>query len=158
MKSNLADPTLNLQEPGLLQDDIRRAQKQITKTIRLRSREASNNLTREQKTIESEVQEYAQLCHITSIEFLRHFWIHFRSGDAAQAPAVAKLLQSVRKSIVRVEAVVRDSPEDIRPAVQAALQPLTASLHKAVAAYTRAVAERYSHSADPSATGTPVPT
>jgi transcription initiation factor TFIIH subunit 1 len=157
MKSNLADPTLNLQEPGLLQDDIRRAQKQVTKTIRLRSREASNNLTREQKTIELDVQEYAQLCHITSIEFLRHFWIHFRSGDAAQAPAVAKLLQSVRKSIVRVEAVVRDAPEDIRPAVQAALQPLTASLHKAVAAHTRAVAERYSHVNDSSATGTPVP-
>lgn len=151
MKSNLADPTLNLQEPGLLQDDIRRAQKQVTKTIRLRSREASNNLTREQKAIELDVQEYAQLCHITSIEFLRHFWIHFRSGDPAQAAAVAKLLQSVRKSILRIEAVVRDAPEDIRASVQAALQPLLASLHKAVAAHTRAVADRYSHLNDASA-------
>lgn len=151
MKSNLADPMLNLQEPGLLQDDIRRAQKQVTKTIRLRSREASNNLTREQKAIELDVQEYAQLCHITSIEFLRHFWIHFRSGDPAQAAAVAKLLQSVRKSILRIEVVVRDAPDDIRASVQAALQPLLASLHKAVAAHTRAVADRYPHLNDASA-------
>lgn len=161
LRSNL-EPNLDLQQAGLeYPDGIKKAQKQITKTIRLRAKEASDNRSREEREIEKDVFEHVHLCHATSVEFLRHFWIHFQSGDPAQAPAITKLVASLKKSIQRIDAVKKSAPEN-GELVEHALQPLVASIHKALLAYNIALSELANANSNnvngAAATATPTPT
>lgn len=161
IRSNLA-PSLDLQQAGLAHPDpMQRAQKQIAKTIKLRAKEGSDNRTREERETEQEVHDLAHLTHATSVEFLRHFWIHFQSGDAAQAPAITKSVASLKKSLQRVTAVEKSAPPESQELVKAALAPLVASIHKALLAYNKALAELAAANGataagSPMAVGTPV--
>lgn len=141
MKSEVTS-ILDLQQPGILHpESIRKAQKQVTKTINLRSKEASQNRSSEERISEEEVHAHVQLCHAASIEFLRHFWINFTYGDPANAAAVGRLVQQLKKCLLRIDAVEKSAPEDIRELSIAAMQPLVASIHKALAAYNKALSE-----------------
>lgn len=138
--SNL-EHSLDLQQAGLAYPEfVSRAQKQITKTIKLRAKEASDNRTREEREIEKEVFEHVHLCHATSVEFLRHFWIHFQSGDPSQASAISKLVASLKKSLHRIDTVEKAATEN-QELVKAALQPLVTSIRKALLAYNKALAD-----------------
>lgn len=140
LNSNL-DTSLDLQQAGLkFPDGISKAQKQITKTIKLRAREASDNRTQEEREVEKDVFDHVHLCHATSVEFLRHFWIHFQSGDVAQAPAITKLVASLKKSLQRIDAVEKSAVEN-KELVKSALQPLIDSIRKALYAYNKALQE-----------------
>lgn len=140
LKSNL-EHSLDLQEAGLKHPDgMSRAQKQITRTIKLRAKEASSNRTHEEREIEKDVYDHVHLCHAASVEFLRHFWLHFQSGDPAQAPAITKLVASLKKSLQRIDAVEKSATEN-QELVKSALQPLTDSIRKAIYVYNKALAE-----------------
>lgn len=117
-------------------DAIKRAQKHIAKTIKLRSKEAGANRTSTEMNLEQDVQANIGMIHSTSMEFLRHFWIHFLSGDPGQASAINKLITSLKKCLERINQVeLSNKDEEKRQLVIAALEPLVNSIHKAMETY-----------------------
>ena len=56
--------------------------------------------------------ERVTLTHATTTEFLHHFWTAFLSGDASRAHEVAGLVESLRRALGRMEAVMTDADED----------------------------------------------
>lgn len=121
-------------------DAIKRVQKHITRTIKIRSKEAGGNRTREEREVESQVQAKALVVHSTSIEFLRHFWMHFLSGDPAQAVAIRELVAGLKKSLERINQL--EKQEEKNPNYQliiASLGPLVNSITKALETYRAAI-------------------
>ena len=56
--------------------------------------------------------ERVTLTHATTTEFLHHFWTVFLSGDASRAHEVVGLVESLRRALRRMEAVMTDANED----------------------------------------------
>ena len=53
--------------------------------------------------------ERLSLTHATTTEFLQHFWSAFLSGDAARAPEVSKLIETLNRAMDRIKAVAADA-------------------------------------------------
>lgn len=142
MKSGMSG-TVNLNDVGRNSDEIKEANGQIFELIRLRARESSVNTDPEQILHDSKLLDQAQICHATSIEFLRHFWIHFQSGDAAQAPSIIKMVTSLKKSLERVDAVVNSAQlQADNERLQKMMQPLVVSINLAIDRYNKVLSEQ----------------
>lgn len=93
--------------------------------------------------------ESLRLVHITSEEFLKHFWLHFNSGDPSQAQSTKKLFSSVKRCIKRLFAAVKiikdkepdpKRAEELETLAKALVMPITKSLIKAKKEYENAEA------------------
>lgn len=142
MKNSL-DGTFNLSDVSgeYNTEDIQSAERQICDTINLRSREANSTLTSDEKWDgDSKLLDQMQMSHATSMEFLRHFWIHFLSGDPAQAGAISKLVAALKKSIERIDAVAAMGTDDESKAkIKRAFDPLLKSINLALQRYDEAL-------------------
>ncbi|ODQ66245.1 hypothetical protein NADFUDRAFT_50166 [Nadsonia fulvescens var. elongata DSM 6958] len=132
---------------------IHRASNQIYDTLKLRSSQVgcriNNTLTPLLSThsggsstleLSAAIVQQIQMCHVTSVEFLRHFWIHFKSGDPAQVPLITKLVASLKKSQERIKQAVNSAPsaeEQIKAAH--ALSILVNAINRALDEYDRAM-------------------
>lgn len=93
--------------------------------------------------------ENLRLVHITSVEFLKHFWLHFNSGDPSQATTTRKLFISVKKSFQRMVSVLKEiqasAPEDKKldyeQYAKALMRPLKESFARAIEKYDMAEAQ-----------------
>ncbi|GMM35338.1 TFIIH/NER complex subunit [Saccharomycopsis crataegensis] len=59
--------------------------------------------------------ENLRLVHITSEEFLKHFWLHFNSGDPAQVNTTKRLYNSIKKCVKRVYAAIKTVKDSAPP-------------------------------------------
>ncbi|KAH3676355.1 hypothetical protein WICMUC_001986 [Wickerhamomyces mucosus] len=86
--------------------------------------------------------EQLRITHATSVEFLRHFWLHFSSGDEKSINQIKSLSGSLAKSIERIK-VVTDSIQDPKIKEQSAIffKPTKDSLTNAILKYNGAVKE-----------------
>jgi transcription initiation factor TFIIH subunit 1 len=133
------DGKIDLQKVSQHPDDVRSAANQVARVIALRAKEESSekvNWEGEQKLLDQ-----VQICHATSIEFLRHFWVNFLSGDPVNASAIGKLAVSLNKSLERVDAVVASASSDDKEKSRSSLAPLIASIRKALEVYETALKE-----------------
>ncbi|KAI0463436.1 hypothetical protein LJB42_003463 [Komagataella kurtzmanii] len=120
-----------------------------------------NDVGPESLNISPDELEELRLTHMTSIEFLRHFWSHLGSGskDKQDLLTLKKLHASVSKCISRVEAVVdKFQDSNSKQTVHAIMQPLVISLNKALAEYQKASSAmlEYQERVHKSRTQTPV--
>ncbi|ODV60424.1 TFIIH/NER complex subunit TFB1 [Ascoidea rubescens DSM 1968] len=80
--------------------------------------------------------------HITSVEFLRHFWIVFSSGDPSQSKSLQKLYTSIKKCDDRVTSVIESLPDkEKKDRALIYLKPLKDSLNRAILEFARVVRE-----------------
>ncbi|ODV94635.1 hypothetical protein PACTADRAFT_50501 [Pachysolen tannophilus NRRL Y-2460] len=81
--------------------------------------------------------ENLRLTHSTSIEFLRHFWLHFSSGSKHQVGTLQKLYNSLQKSHQRVDAILKQIEDNPKLCMKAkeVMGPLINSLDKAIQKY-----------------------
>lgn len=130
--------SINFSEIGGDPDIFKKADDQITSIIRQRAIQEEGARKWNDDSDKRLIDE-VQITHATSIEFLRHFWTHFLSGDPSQASGVAKLVASLKKSIQRLDAVVAQSPKEHQHKVQQSLAPLLKSIRCALERYDKAV-------------------
>lgn len=84
--------------------------------------------------------ESLRITHGTSVEFLRHFWLHFNSGDPSQMSTVFSLYKSLVKSRDRLDKAVADvKDEKSRALAKAYFDPLRQSIVVAIARYQEEV-------------------
>lgn len=122
---------------GESKDEIQAASTQVNDLSRQRAQEAAEGRSALSDTV---LVSRVQLSHATTVEFLRHFWTNFLSGDASQAASVNKLATNLRNSLDRLEAVVTEAPEADRERVRRSLAPLVSSVQRALSRYDEAVA------------------
>lgn len=58
-------------------------------------------------SIDKSLLESLRMTHATSVEFLRHFWLHLNSGDPSQAEMIGKLHKSLLKSHDRIDRAIQ---------------------------------------------------
>lgn len=97
----------------------------------------------EKVKLKAESIETLRLVHITSEEFLKHFWLHFNSGDPAQANTTRKLYMSVNKCVQRIHAAIEsvsESENDVntKEIAKSLLKPISRSLNEARKQYINA--------------------
>ncbi|OAG12289.1 uncharacterized protein CC84DRAFT_1134787 [Paraphaeosphaeria sporulosa] len=90
------------------------ATSQILKAIRQRQRHGDDHVS-PQATVSSEqarqlsvpeqVLDNLAITHNTTVEFLHYFWAVYYSGDAERANEVAKLVETLDKSLDRIKAI-----------------------------------------------------
>jgi transcription initiation factor TFIIH subunit 1 len=87
-------------------------------------------------TFNTQLLESLRITHATSVEFLRHFWLHFNSGDPSQASNVNNLYNSLLKSLERVKGAIEEIKDDrSKNLAQAHFAPLKQSLEVAISKY-----------------------
>ncbi|SCU96504.1 LAFA_0G06656g1_1 [Lachancea sp. 'fantastica'] len=96
----------------------------------------------------SELLESCRVLHSTCCEFLKHFYIHFQSGEARQAAAVKKLynylkqcLDKIRLLLAQVEKEESNARDGLVNHCKAYLKTVLDSLYLAIEKYETAVAE-----------------
>ncbi|ANB13841.1 TFIIH/NER complex subunit TFB1 [Sugiyamaella lignohabitans] len=140
-KSLQTGSSINLNDVGNNTEDLKAAVGQVTSIIELRSQEsdqASNIWTSNEQ--DKRLLDQVQLCHATSVEFLRHFWLHFLSGDPNQASSISKLVTNLAKSLERIDAVSKAAPTpDAQNHARASLGPLKTSILTALDRYEKAL-------------------
>lgn len=131
---------IDLRDAGSNSSELANAQNHVKDILRLRSKETDRSDERWQVESDAELLDQVQLCHATSIEFLRHFWTAFQSGDGTQAGALARLVENLKKSLGRIDAVVSKAPTpEHGEKARHSLIPLTNSINTALAKYQAAV-------------------
>lgn len=92
-----------------------------------------------EETVDKNILEQLRITHATSVEFLRHFWLHFSSGDPSQVSTVRTLYNSLVKSQERVNAALEAiSDEKTREQSTHYMHPLNDSLAMAIMRYQQA--------------------
>ncbi|KAF2449287.1 hypothetical protein P171DRAFT_451558 [Karstenula rhodostoma CBS 690.94] len=90
------------------------ATSQILKAIRQRQRHGDDYLSSQaavsseqarQLSIPEQVLDNLAMTHNTTVEFLHYFWAVYYSGDAERANEVAKLVETLDKSLDRIKAI-----------------------------------------------------
>src|SRR5205814_3577995 len=56
--------------------------------------------------------EVLKLTHMTTTEFLRHFWNAFLSGDEKRVGEINNMVGSLKRSLERIEAVAQSAEEE----------------------------------------------
>lgn len=141
---NSISGSMDLQEVGSAEhsESIKRAQKHVTRTIKQRAKEGGGNRTNDERSTDFLIQEKVATVHSTTVEYLRHFWIHFLSGDPAQAPAINKLVTVLKKSQAAITEIEnRENGTQYKDLVVAAMQPLYNSISKALETYHKSLAK-----------------
>lgn len=93
-------------------------------------------------TFDLNLLEQLRLTHATSIEFLRHFWLHFNSGDPSQVASLKNLQNSLIKSQGRIKSALDGiTDQKTKQKSFAYFKPLIESLTTAIRGYQRAVQE-----------------
>lgn len=94
------------------------------------------------ETFDKNALEQLRITHGTSVEFLRHFWLHFSSGDPSQATNIKTLYNSLVKSQDRVKAALESiKDEKVKEQSSHYMKPLNESLAAAIAKYQNALKE-----------------
>lgn len=119
--ANLVAQPIDLREVGDSTDELIAAQQQIQDLVAQQS-------LRNEKCDTIELSEEAYLCHAATLEFLRHFW-----RAHARKDLVEPYVESLRKSLDRIDAVVNNSGPHIQNETKVALAPLVKSVHRALA-------------------------
>ncbi|CAD1779102.1 similar to Saccharomyces cerevisiae YDR311W TFB1 Subunit of TFIIH and nucleotide excision repair factor 3 complexes, required for nucleotide excision repair, target for transcriptional activators [Maudiozyma barnettii] len=92
-----------------------------------------------------ELIESCRILHTTCCEFLKHFYIHFQSGDYKQATKVNKLYKHLKSCIEKLHELLSDvkkgDGEEIAATCTAYLKPTLNSITYAVERYDRAFNE-----------------
>ena len=106
---------------------IEKATESILQSVRLNSKQSKQSWQvyrtleeQEHHEVEDETDpnfdkdtlESIRITHATSVEFLRHFWLHFNSGDPSQASTLNNLYKSLRKSYERIDSAVTSMKDD----------------------------------------------
>ncbi|KAM3161699.1 General transcription and DNA repair factor IIH subunit TFB1 [Lachancea thermotolerans] len=96
----------------------------------------------------ADLLESCRVLHGTCCEFLKHFYIHFQSGEARQAPTVKKLYgflkqcpEKVNKLLNKVQGSTDKQGETLASSCNAYLSSVLGSLNLAIEKYELAVAE-----------------
>lgn len=157
-KLDLTSVYLNVSKP------IYDAYKDVTSIVKKSSKQSSQSWcvnttdalsTNDVKDAQNEVPkdrlESLRLTHSTSIEFLRHFWLHFNSiatSTSSSNPNFRKELVQLRKSytsinkcLERVQSNLAVSTGEEHETEQRMIQPLVDSLQQALNSYEAAIIE-----------------
>jgi transcription initiation factor TFIIH subunit 1 len=59
--------------------------------------------------LSSTIFDRVSLTHVTTTEFLHHFWTAFLSGDPSRTEEIKKLVESLDRAMDRIEAVAKDA-------------------------------------------------
>ncbi|KAJ4359593.1 RNA polymerase II transcription factor B subunit 1 [Didymosphaeria variabile] len=103
------------------------ATSQIVKAIRQRQRHGDDYLSSQaavsseqarQLGISESVLDNLAMAHNTTVEFLHYFWAVYYSGDAERANEVAKLIETLDKSLDRIKAVADTAEADRAAQIQ----------------------------------------
>ncbi|CCH45251.1 RNA polymerase II transcription factor B subunit 1 [Wickerhamomyces ciferrii] len=153
------DTPLNLQ--SLLSDERKRhiedASSAVLKSVRTNSKQSKQSwqvyrsleeqanhqvLDESDETVDKALMEQLRITHGTSVEFLRHFWLHFSSGDPSQANNIKSLYNSLLKSQERIK-VALEQIKDEKSKQQSIgyMKPLNESLAAATSRYKQALSE-----------------
>lgn len=119
--SSLVAQPIDLREVGDSTEELIAAQNQIQILV------AEQSL-RNEKCDTVELSEEAYLCHASTLEFLRHFW-----RAVGRKEMLDPYIESLRKSLDRIEAVVQNSGPHIKTETEVALAPLVKSVNRALA-------------------------
>lgn len=104
------------------------ATSQIVKSIRQRqlhnedylsAQAAVSSEQAQQLGLSEQVTNNLAMTHNTTVEFLHYFWAVYYSGDAERANEVAKLIETLDKSLDRIKAVADTAEQERRILVQA---------------------------------------
>lgn len=89
------------------------AQKQILRSLKRRRAEAYGHGSDESSPmgIPSEIAQMAYITNATTTEFLKQFWNAFLSGNPERAMELANHVESLRKSMARIEAVAEEAEQ-----------------------------------------------
>lgn len=89
--------------------------------------------------------ESCRMLHATCCEFLKHFYIHFQSGDNKQAITVNKLYKHLKSCVTKLNALFKDvkkgEGEDIAHICMEYLKPVLNSVTLAIEKYDKAFTE-----------------
>lgn len=129
---------INFAEVGEDKEAIKQADEHVSSIIR-RDAIRENGALKWDSVSEKKLIDQVQISHATSIEFLRHFWVHFLSGDPAQAAGLSRLVASLNKSFERIDAVIAQSPQESQSKVKDSFKPLLNSIRCALDHYDAAV-------------------
>lgn len=103
------------------------ATSQILRAIRQRQRHGDDYLSSQaaasseqarQLSIPEQVLDNLAMTHNTTVEFLHYFWAVYYSGDAERANEVAKLVETLDKSLDRIKAIADTSEAERMSRVQ----------------------------------------
>ena len=72
--------------------------------------------------LSDQVYDNLKMAHDTTVEFLHYFWAVFYSGDAERANEVAKLVETLDKSLDRIKAVADTAEAERSVRIQAKLE------------------------------------
>lgn len=118
--AQVVDEPLDLCTVGKDPEALTAAQRQIQDLV---AQQAAQN----EKCDTIELSEEAHLCHAATLEFLRHFWrAHARHEPETQH------VESLQKSLHRIDAVVAGAGPHVQSETQVALAPLVKSINKAL--------------------------
>lgn len=107
------------------------ATSQILKAIRQRQRHGDDYLASQaavsseqarQLSIPEHVLDNLAVTHNTTVEFLHYFWAVYYSGDAERANEVAKLVETLDKSLDRIKAIADTTEAERMSRVQRRVQ------------------------------------
>ncbi|KAL5429033.1 hypothetical protein PMIN07_006008 [Paraphaeosphaeria minitans] len=107
------------------------ATSQILKAIRQRQRHGDDYLSSQaavsseqarQLSIPEQVLGNLAITHNTTVEFLHYFWAVYYSGDAERANEVAKLVETLDKSLDRIKAIADTAEAERMSRVQRRVQ------------------------------------
>lgn len=157
LEKSTVDQKIDLTEPFAesKKRKIEEAAKDVIKAISINSKQSKQSWQvfksfEEQSSYEVEEEidpsfskqtlEQLRITHATSVEFLRHFWLHFSSGDPSQASTVRSLYNSLVKSKERISTSLNAINEnDQKLKAVAYLKPLEKSLDSAIQRYRKAL-------------------
>lgn len=89
----------------------------ITASIRNRKAATSDDVTSTRGLLQTTFDTLT-MTHNTTVEFLHYFWTLFLSGDASRTSELAKLVETLDKSVDRINAVMSTAEEERARAVQ----------------------------------------
>jgi transcription initiation factor TFIIH subunit 1 len=94
------------------------AKRQATSTSNAMMRSVKQRLgvqgtpTEAQSGLSKSILDSAAMTHNTTIEFLHYFWTVYLSGDESRAGELAKLVETLDKSLARIKAVAADAESE----------------------------------------------
>ncbi len=89
------------------------AQKQVLEGVKARRSEMDGSKTQSSLSgLSQKVFDRLTLTHATTTEFLHHFWLVFLSGDPDRAGELAKMVETLDRSLDRVNAVAADAEKE----------------------------------------------
>lgn len=94
------------------------AQKQILEGIQARRAELQGPDESDRSGLSEKIYNGLRLSQATTTEFLHHFWLIFLSGDPDRAGELAKMVETLDRSMDRINAVAADAEKEREQIIQ----------------------------------------